>query len=271
MIRVKDITEEIRIIEEELNRISDEIIKLNKKAPQGARLRAAKHGKVYQYFLRTKDSGINGIYLKKDNVKTAAVLAQIEYDEHLAMILRRELDALMLIKESWVDSPYILAKNKMAVGKRELVSLPYVSDESYITNWRNQIYEKLNFREGYPEYFTRQGLRVRSKSEVLIADMLDEMAIPYLYEKPLQLMTGTVHPDFTLLNIKERKELYWEHFGMMDEIEYRNIAFNKIRNYESSGLYQYDSVIWTYESGNNPINTRDLRKMIRKLKELLGY
>ena len=31
MIRVKDITEEIRIIEEELNRISDEIIKLNKK------------------------------------------------------------------------------------------------------------------------------------------------------------------------------------------------------------------------------------------------
>ena len=127
------------------------------------------------------------------------------------------------------------------------------------------------FKEGIPEYYTRKGLRVRSKSEVIIADILDELYVPFLYEKPLKLKTGIVHPDFTLLNIKERREVYWEHFGMMDDIEYRNNAMMKIRNYEASGLYQYDSVIWTFETGSYPLNTKDIRRLIIELKKRLGY
>ena len=58
---------------------------------------------------------------------------------------------------------------------------------------------------------------------------------------------------------------------MIDDIEYRNNDLYKIRQYESSGLYQYESVIWTFETGNIPLNTRNLRKMIKGLKETLGY
>ena len=127
------------------------------------------------------------------------------------------------------------------------------------------------FKENSPEYYTKRGLRVRSKSEILIADMLDEMSIPFFYEKPLQLKRRIVHPDFTLLDIKERKEVYWEHFGMMDDRDYRDEALLKIREYESNDLYQYDSVIWTFESGKCPMNTRDIRNMVRALSEVLGY
>ena len=118
---------------------------------------------------------------------------------------------------------------------------------------------------------TRKGLRVRSKSEVIIADILEEFSIPFLYEKPLQFRRRTVHPDFTLLDIRKRKELYWEHFGMMDDREYRDEALLKIKEYESNGFYQYDSVIWTFESGKCPMNTRDIRNMTRVLCRLLGY
>ena len=159
----------------------------------------------------------------------------------------------------------------MIPAKRELVRMSYKSDEQYLSEWINQEYERMAFRDGFPEYYTRQGLRVRSKSEVIIADILDEMGVPFLYEKPIQLGMGTVHPDFTLLDIGKRKEVYWEHFGMMDDMDYRNNAILKIRKYESNGLYQYDSVIWSFETGSNPLNTRETRKMIKRLKKKLGY
>ena len=58
---------------------------------------------------------------------------------------------------------------------------------------------------------------------------------------------------------------------MMDDMDYRNNAILKIRKYESNGLYQYDSVIWSFETGSNPLNTRETRKMIKRLKKKLGY
>ena len=80
-----------------------------------------------------------------------------------------------------------------------------------------------------------------------------------------------MHPDFTLLNIKERKEVYWEHFGMMDDREYRDEALMKIREYESNGYYQFNSVIWTFESVKYPINTKVIRDLLISLLVSFGY
>lgn len=52
---------------------------------------------------------------------------------------------------------------------------------------------------------------MRSKSEVIIADLLNKEGIPYRYEFPLYLKEfNTVYPDFTILNVRKRKEIYWE-------------------------------------------------------------
>ncbi len=58
---------------------------------------------------------------------------------------------------------------------------------------------------------------------------------------------------------------------MMDDIEYRNNAFFKIREYEASGLYQMESMLWTFETSKYPINVNSLRKMLKSLGEELGY
>ena len=58
---------------------------------------------------------------------------------------------------------------------------------------------------------------------------------------------------------------------MMDDREYRDEALLKIKEYESNGFYQYDSVIWTFESGKYPLNTRDIRNMVRVLRESFDY
>ena len=62
---------------------------------------------------------------------------------------------------------------------------------------------------------------VRSKSEVIIANMLFDRDIPFAYEVPLRAPDGTTMlPDFT---INWRGEVwYWEHEGMLHKEEYRN-------------------------------------------------
>ncbi|MBQ9321830.1 MAG: hypothetical protein IJ239_05705, partial [Eubacterium sp.] len=71
----------------------------------------------------------------------------------------------------------------------------------YIRNWLDIQYPKKGFSEEGPEFYTSKGERVRSKSEVIIADTLARMGVPYRYEFPIRFSgTGTFHPDFTVLN-----------------------------------------------------------------------
>jgi hypothetical protein len=63
------------------------------------------------------------------------------------------------------------------------------------------------------------GDMVRSKSEVIIANLLHERGIEFRYEKPLYAQDGTMYlPDFTL--VWNGEEVYWEHLGRLDLPEY---------------------------------------------------
>lgn len=70
-------------------------------------------------------------------------------------------------------------------------------------------------------YTTLTEYMVRSKSEVIIANMLFEREIPFRYEAPLFAPDGTFYlPDFTIT--WQGEKWYWEHLGRLDEEKYRN-------------------------------------------------
>ena len=118
-------------------------------------------------------------------------------------------------------------------------------------------------RKTYAEYYSDNGLRVRSKSEILIANALDKYCIPFRYEYPLMLKkSGVVRPDFTCLNIRTRKEYIWEHFGMMDDEGYAHKNVLKINDYETSGFHAGINMILTFETSLTPINSNIIRAMI---------
>lgn len=63
------------------------------------------------------------------------------------------------------------------------------------------------------------GDMLRSKSEVIIANMLHERSIPFRYEQPLFAGDGTIRlPDFTIT--WAGKTYYWEHLGRLDLTDY---------------------------------------------------
>ena len=87
---------------------------------------------------------------------------------------------------------------------------PLPEELLYIQNW----YADEKKLATLSEYF------VRSKSEVIIANMLVSEEVPFVYEEPLYAPDGTMFlPDFT---VKFRGETYyWEHVGRLDLPDYR--------------------------------------------------
>ena len=113
---------------------------------------------------------------------------------------------------------------------------------------------------------TERGERVRSKSEKIIADKLYSLGIPYRYEYPLVLSNGVkIYPDFTILRMPMREEVYLEHFGMLDNQEYSETALFKLSTYEKNEIYLGVNLFITYETGKKSLNTQGLDGLLRCL------
>lgn len=116
---------------------------------------------------------------------------------------------------------------------------------------------------GSPQVLTSFGLKVRSKSEVFIAEKLKEKNILFTYEKPLSAEGKTYYPDFTVHIGK--KEYYWEHFGMMNDEVYAKRTAIKIKWYNKNFPKK---LIWTEENSHLMIQIQEIVEKIAKTKQL---
>ena len=119
--------------------------------------------------------------------------------------------------------------------------------------------------QGMPVILTEKGERVQSKSEKILADFFYRNNIPYKYEKPLNLSGyGIVYPDFTFLSRKLRKEIYWEHEGLMDKSEYAIKAVKKLNRYQMNGILPGERLILTFETEQDVLNSKIVSDLVDK-------
>lgn len=111
-------------------------------------------------------------------------------------------------------------------------------------------------------YLTENGERVRSKSEVIIANQLKENGINYTYEETLTIGNINLHPDFTL--IVNSKIYYWEHLGMLGNEKYRVDWERKKQTYASVGITEGNTLIITTEK--DIIENRIIEKVNAQIK-----
>lgn len=233
-------------------------------APEGTLRINLKAGRV-QYYQRTNPKNFTGTYIRKNEHELARKLAQKDYDKKIILSAAEELEAiekyLHKIPENTVEEIY----QTMREERQNLVSPIVIPQEQYVREWQEKTYEGKGFDAETPEIYTAKGERVRSKSELIIADMLEREGIPYRYECPLHLKGwGYVYPDFTVLQVKERREIYWEHLGMMDNPEYVETALQKIESYIKNGIYPGDGLILTFETKKTPISRKIVQRMMER-------
>ncbi|MFF6961706.1 hypothetical protein [Streptomyces sp. NPDC008317] len=78
---------------------------------------------------------------------------------------------------------------------------------------------------------------MRSKNEVIIADLLDRLAQGrWAYEQPLTLDRQTRYPDFAIHTDDPDHPLYWEHLGMFNNPHYAARWDAKRQGYAQHGI-----------------------------------
>lgn len=104
-------------------------------------------------------------------------------------------------------------------------------------------------------YSTVKGDRVRSKSEVIIANLLAQNGIAYEYEKKLEYENGKwIEPDFTI-TLPDGRKLYWEHLGLLGVESYDKRWIEKQDIYDK---FYNGKLIVTYEGATITDSTLDI-------------
>ena len=111
-------------------------------------------------------------------------------------------------------------------------------------------------------FFTKNGVRVRSKSELVIAERFEIMGIPFRYECAVSVEWQHWFPDFLVMNSRTGQEYYWEHFGLMSDASYCLNALRKIETFAKQGIIQGKNLIITMENDRHPLNTEYVDALI---------
>ena len=206
-----------------------------------------------------------GHYIPVSQRELARALAQKGYDQTILRHAQEELkriEKLENARQRTVEEVY----EHYSSPRKALVNPIRLPDDEYVQKWLSVKYKQPGFDEKAPKFFSRKGLRVRSKSESDIADILDDFGIPYFYEPPLQLEDRgrlvVIRPDFKVLNTRTMQVYYHEHLGMMGDPAYAKNALRRLDLYQENGFFIGEQLLITYEAGGVQFNEKQFENLI---------
>lgn len=125
------------------------------------------------------------------------------------------------------------------------------------------------YAEGLIHKTKKEGLLVRSKSEVIIANMLVEKKIEFEYERELIGNNGQKRiPDFTFIDAAGDVVIL-EHLGMMSVPSYKADWEKKLKFYNENGYKLNDNLFVTTESEKGGIDSFAIEDVIEQIQQLI--
>jgi hypothetical protein len=257
----KTFKEIIRDRDNLINEIISQIEKKIKTFPEGGLSIKRISNKVYFYLNGTAEGER---LLKADEKQLIADLVQKRYLKKVLKASKKEADALRRFEKNYPSLAAEDIYDQLSKDMKKYAKRIGLADEQYVRKWENKSYTPKPFKDGYPVYLTMKGERVRSKSEVIIADRLYANGIPYKYECPLIIGSEVIRPDFSILRVSDRKVVYLEHCGKADDPEYQEEMVPRINKYILAGIYEGEKLFLTFEADGTPLDVRVLDVMINR-------
>ena len=253
----KTLLNESMRIEKQLNSIQSQL----KKFPK-ANFYCVQSDNRYKWY---QSDGKTQTYIPKSKQKFAEQLATKKYLTLLSQDLIQEKTAIDFYLRHHKKNPgqaeQLLLKNE---EYQRLLAPHFKPLSQSLFEWANAPYEK---NQQYPDALIHKcisGNMVRSKSEVLIDTLLYTHKIPFRYECALTLGNDTIYPDFTIRHPHTGNIFYWEHFGLIDQPNYRKKMIYKINLFTAHQIYPSIQLITTYETEEHPLSTQTVEKMIEQ-------
>lgn len=134
--------------------------------------------------------------------------------------------------------------------------LMVAKNNSHLVNRNTSIYSEPIDKKA--KFVPESGISVSSKVEFIIYEALKKSGLKFKYEAPLKMknLSYTIHPDFTIY-VRDGRELYLEHLGMLDTRKYFNDWQERKERYFEHGF------------ADSLITTDDLKGIDRKSLDVL--
>lgn len=251
------INERYVLIQKTISEVEKKIAQL----PDGWVVIRKVRGRFYYYY-----SNGNTIdkYLTEQDTALISQLLQKRYLKEVLKAAKTELAALEkmqdIYSETLPEEIYGNLPDAQKLGVEPIIP----GDGPDVRQWMNEPYVRKSFKKGAPVFKTLKGDRVRSKSEMIIADRLYVNGIPYKYECPLNVGGKIIHPDFSIIRMSDHKIIYHEHCGKMDDKEYFNDLVDRINLYNQSGILQGNRLTFTFETSDTPFDARVIDRLINE-------
>ncbi len=216
------------------------------------RISSIKNKEIEKFYNSTKTKNI--IKTIQRNDFTASEIIEKIYTAYIEEEIEIEkFDKCLIVKnlcEKLTEDKLELIQNDISVkqkNKHDLLNYFIFILDNYINS--KELHQEIGLYLGVPRfnlnkiYTTQKGDLVRSKSEVIISNMLYTSNIDYEYEKELVINDKSILPDFTISH--NNQTLYWEHLGLIGIESYDN---NWLKKKELYDKYYSDQLVITYES-----------------------
>ena len=131
---MKTIESILREEKKQLEKIIKEAQKRLKTAPQGRLRIIEKHNKP-QYYYKSKETGSNGRYMKKNETEIVRGIAQKDYDIRLVKNAEERVKAISTFLVKYEKTALEQVYQKTNPYRRELICAPVISDDEYIKRW----------------------------------------------------------------------------------------------------------------------------------------
>lgn len=235
-------------------------------APEGTLVVSRKSKTWTACFYQVLPGSRKHIYLGQSKKELVRALAQKEYDRKALKAIQQELETLETLLAYYEQPKLEEVLEQFNELKQPFIRPVVDSDEVFRQKWLEQKYYHNEYAPEQKRFPTERGDSVRSKSESQQADYLYYHDYAYLYEKGLELKDGnrTVYryPDFTILDPRTRKEVFFEHFGLADEEGYLVKNAEKLRLYMENGYVIGRDVIFTIETRDHPFTIDQFARLL---------
>lgn len=225
------------------------------------RFKVSKQRGKERYYYKNK---LSDEYKYISNAEEIHRLLVIYYAQKALIPLKRELSHINRILEKNTEEEIQSLINRNSDKKNSLLKPDAleICDDLYTKMWLSEKYEPKGFSPRTPKIYSLSGKRVRSKSEASIINCLEARNVPYYYEYPIYIDGIYYHPDFRILRIRDRKVIFWEHWGSMDDPEYVAEQLRKLEEYKKVGIELGKNLFVTMESRLHPLNIKIINKFI---------
>ncbi|MBQ9420708.1 MAG: hypothetical protein IJU30_02995 [Lachnospiraceae bacterium] len=252
--------EELNLLRKQLKSIDNIIIR---SPSERLHVKRSNGHRVFYCARETETGAKRDSYLRK-NDPLLPILILKYCAERMRPVISRQIKTLMSEPNKYdpsvVESELVILENRFG----EMIPDRFLSAASRIKKWTSEPYpSNTRFDEGKKQFKTMKGDLVRSKIEMITADMLYSLSIPYRYEQQVTLLGGRIkYPDFTMMNPYTMKIFYLEVCGLMSKDWYVDDLLEKIVAYSKIGICQGKNLLLAFESDNIAFDTECVREML---------